>query len=317
MSVIRLHPVDEFHRGDPPEDKTNTASWPMVRAGSLPFRTTLPLRPHQRLSVPQCVASGPRSMMLELGDAAISQAAYVAGGRATVWQLALAFLTGGLFVATVIAALALAYAIGATNIAQLKAQLRFAWRRTWDMAVTVLGAASVALLRKRIPGAPCAPTLFDDEGCAIDKDGNPVRPSRMREAWMILRTGFSRTMRTASEGVEAIKLQKQLYSAVVGQPGLKTAQYLIDKSMPLRLAYELEKSLVSSLRDMRVGDRVFELRRAPQQGSNRRPFSRLLACREPGDLLRPSPAVDRFQRRAAIAAADGGTCVRARRVDTR
>ena len=91
----------------------------------------------------------------------------------------------------------------------------------------------MALLRRRIPGAPCAPYLEVEDACPVDDEGNLVEPSRMREAWLILLTGFARTVRTASEGVEAIKLQMQLYSAAIGTPGLKTPQYLMDKLLQL------------------------------------------------------------------------------------
>ena len=42
-------------------------------------------------------------------------------------------------------------------------------------------------------------------------------------------------------------------SAAVGTPGLVTAQLLVDKLMPLRLANELEKAFEDSLKDIRIG----------------------------------------------------------------
>ena len=108
--------------------------------------------------------------------------------------------------------------------------------------------------RGRLRGGPCPPFLQAVEGCPVDEEtGLPLRASRLREAWIILRTGFSRTVRTASEGIEALSLQKQLYSAAVGTPGLVTAQLLVDKLMPLRLANELEKAFEDSLKDIRIG----------------------------------------------------------------
>ena len=213
---------------------------------------------------PLCVASGAEAILektqqsiIELGEEAIKQATFAAGGRATIWQLTISFVCGGLVVATIFAAVTLAYALGATNVAKLKAELKNAWRRTWDMARAFLSAASMAMLRKRLPGAPCAPLV---DACLVDDDGEPIQPSRMREAWMILRTGLRSTVRTASEGVEALKQQKQLYSAVVGLPGLVTTQHIVDKLLPLRLENQLEKAFTDSIKSIKFGARHFELR---------------------------------------------------------
>ena len=117
--------------------------------------------------------------------------------------------------------------------------------------MSVLGAASYALLRKRIPGAPCVET---DDGC-------PAEVSRFREAWMILREGLRSVRSTASEGVAALSAELKLSSAAFGVPGLVGFQYLVDKLTPLRFADELETALVDSLVDVRIGSRKLELRR--------------------------------------------------------
>ena len=64
----------------------------------------------------------------QLGAATI--AVSTAKNGAAFWQLVLAFIGGGLFVATVAAALILAYTLGATNVAKAKAMLRVAFART-------------------------------------------------------------------------------------------------------------------------------------------------------------------------------------------
>ena len=100
----------------------------------------------------------------------------------------------------------------------------------WDLAISMLGAASMALLRRRIPGAPCVP---DDE-CNVDL-------SRWTAAWNILRAGLVSVRRSASEGVEALKLELQLYSAALGRPALVGFQYVVDRYTPLRLEAMLEE----------------------------------------------------------------------------
>jgi len=120
----------------------------------------------------------------------------------------------------------------------------------------------------------------------VDDADNPVEPSRMREAWLILRTGFARTMRTATEGVEAIKLQKQLFSAAIGTPGLKTPQYLVDKLLRLRVANQLETALKDSLSEINIGARVFELSHFDVGGIS----PQLMAARAYGWRMEHEPA---------------------------
>ena len=96
----------------------------------------------------------------------------------------------------------------------------------FDIAMTMIGAASMALWRRRLPGSPCLPEME----CPVDELGQPVAPpNRWREAWYILRTGFVKVRRTASEGIEALKLEAKLYSAAVGRPALVGFQYIVDR----------------------------------------------------------------------------------------
>ena len=105
-------------------------------------------------------------------------------------------------------------------------------RQTWAIIVTMLGAATMALFRRTIPGAPCVP---EDDLCEVPR-------SRWGEALAILRAGFREARRAASQGVEAIKLELDLYSAQVrvacwASPRHRSARSL-GPSLPLgRLAF--------------------------------------------------------------------------------
>ena len=77
---------------------------------------------------------------------------------------------------------------------------------------------------------------------------------------MILRKGFNQLRRTASEGVEALKLELKLYSAAVGVPGLVGFQYIVDRFTPLRLSAILEEALRESLEGMQIGSRRLALK---------------------------------------------------------
>jgi hypothetical protein len=109
----------------------------------------------------------------------------------------------------------------------------------FDIAMTMIGAASMALWRRRLPGAPCLPEME----CPVGELGQPVAPpNRWREAWYILRTGFVKVRRTASEGIEALKLEAKLYSAAVGRPALVGFQYIVDRCAARREPSEWRRS---------------------------------------------------------------------------
>ena len=116
----------------------------------------------------------------------------------------------------------------------------------------MVGAASMALLRRRVPGAPCVESV-NDGGCDVEL-------SRWKEAWLILRAGLNKVRRTASEGVEAIKLELGL-STAVGLPGLVGFQYIVDRYTPLRFEALLEEALRESLEDIQIGSRKLVLNR--------------------------------------------------------
>lgn len=122
-------------------------------------------------------------------------------------------------------------------------------RRTWTITVTMIGAATMALCRRSIPGAP-----------SVNCEQTSAR-GRWAEALFILRTGLSDAMRTASQGVEAIKLELELYSAQVGVLGLTTLQYMLDRFTPYRLEAILQDSLNQSLSEVQIGSRKMRLRR--------------------------------------------------------
>ena len=116
------------------------------------------------------------------------------------------------------------------------------FKRTWQVFVTMLGAASLALVRRQLPGAPCL-VIDDAELCEIP------RP-RLEEAWLILKAGWNEAKRVAAEGVEAIRLELKFTSAVVGQPGMVTLQYMVDRLTPLRFSALMEEALRESLHSM-------------------------------------------------------------------
>ena len=108
---------------------------PKLRFSGAPFHGQQ--MPWVRCQTPLCTAAAhpataamnqAQQSLQQLGAATI--AVSTAKNGAAFWQLVLAFVSGGLFVATVAAALLLAYTLGATNVAKAKAMLRVAFART-------------------------------------------------------------------------------------------------------------------------------------------------------------------------------------------
>ena len=199
------------------------------------------------LAVPTSTAATAQLQQLGFATASI-----VTARGAAFWQLVIAFVCGGLFVTGAIGTILLAYTYGATNVDRAKRMLSLVVRRTFDIAMTMFGAASMALLRRRIPGAPCVPD-DDDSECPVDER------SRWREAWLILIAGFIKVRRTATEGVEALKLELS-FAESAGRPALVGFQYIVDRYTPLRLQAMLEQSLRESLEDIEIGSRKIVLK---------------------------------------------------------
>ena len=166
----------------------------------------------------------------------------VIAASAPAWQLLGAFLLGGAVSTIVLTAEALRKAFGPKNVQRARKLFMLVFKRTWQVFVTMLGAASLALVRRQLPGAPCL-VIDDAELCEIP------RP-RLEEAWLILRAGWNEAKRVAAEGVEAIRLELKFTSAVVGQLGMVTLQYMVDRLTPLRFSALMEEALRESLHSM-------------------------------------------------------------------
>ena len=121
---------------------------------------------------------------------------------APLWQLLGAFLLGGALSSVVITADGLRKTFGPKNVQRGKELLLLVIQRTWRVVATMLGAASMALIRKQLPGAPCSPELL-----AMRPELCEVPRSRWEESRDILRAGFKEARRAAREGLEAIKLE--------------------------------------------------------------------------------------------------------------
>jgi hypothetical protein len=67
----------------------------------------------------------------------------------------------------------------------------------------------------------------------------------------LLKATLPETRQAAIQGVEAIRLEADLYSAAVAAPGLLPLQYTLNRLMPYTMAALMEENLKSTLSDVK------------------------------------------------------------------
>jgi hypothetical protein len=140
-------------------------------------------------------------------------------------KLLLAFVSGGLFFSTAIAAVTACYAIGLDNVKRVWDIVKLVLRSVWISFTLALSAAKIALRQ----------------------DGS----WKWKEAWQVLKARLAETRQKAAEGVQAIRQEASLYAAAVGAPGLIVLQYVVDRLFPLSLAAAMEESLQDTLQTVK------------------------------------------------------------------
>ena len=146
------------------------------------------------------------------------------------FKLLIAFIMGGLFFSTAIAAVSACYAVGLENVKLLWDVVKVVINTVWRSFTAALGAAKAAL-------------LFKDD--AVKRSS-----WKWRSAWQVLKQELAKTRQTAAEGVQALRQEASLYAGAVGAPGLIPVQYLLDRFLPFSVSEALKKSLKESLAEM-------------------------------------------------------------------
>lgn len=152
-------------------------------------------------------------------------------GITHVFQLFVAFILGGLFFSTVLSVVTTFFAIGKENMI-----------RGWDIFKAVSGSVwSVFTYGLQV----ARDTLLSTE------DGKKRKQWKWREAWQVLKEQLTLTKQAAMEGVQAIKLEASIYSAVIGTPGLISLQYFVDALTPKLLSSQAKENFAKALADLR------------------------------------------------------------------
>ena len=160
----------------------------------------------------------------------------------SIVKLFLAFVAGGLFFSSAMAAVTACYAVGMDNVQRFARMAKIVLENIWSTFVTGLVITRDTLLGEE------SEDYDNTEGTKDDiKSTKKRKPWKWRDAWQVLKLRLQETRKTAVEGVEAIRNEAKLYAAAVGAPGLIPLQYAIDRLMPYSIAAALEESLEEAL----------------------------------------------------------------------
>lgn len=140
-------------------------------------------------------------------------------------HLFLSFVAGGMFFGALFAGFTTFVAVGKSNISQLWSIAKSVIHRVWTVFCFGLNETRLAL---RMDGK-----------------------WQWREAWKVFQKKMGETRKAAAEGMDALKAENQLYAGVVGEPGLITAQYFLDRLMPFSLTTQMENALKNSLQGVK------------------------------------------------------------------
>jgi len=131
-------------------------------------------------------------------------------GITHVFQLFVAFILGGIFFSTVLSMVTTFFAIGKENMLRGWNIFKAVSSSVWSVFTYGLQVARDTLL-------------------SIEDGEERKKQWKWREAWRVLKEQLTLTKKAAVEGVQAIKLEASIYSAVIGTPGLISLQYFVDR----------------------------------------------------------------------------------------
>ncbi|KAK1737190.1 synaptotagmin-related protein [Skeletonema marinoi] len=153
-------------------------------------------------------------------------------GITHVFQLFVAFILGGIFFSTVLSMVTTFFAIGKENMLRGWNIFKAVSSSVWSVFTYGLQVARDTLL-------------------SIEDGEERKKQWKWREAWQVLKEQLTLTKKAAVEGVQAIKLEASIYSAVIGTPGLISLQYFVDSLTPKLLSSMAKENFVKALADLR------------------------------------------------------------------
>jgi hypothetical protein len=144
---------------------------------------------------------------------------------AAFWEVAGAFVAGGLFFSTVAAACGAVYTYGEENVLYGFGLVRRLITRSWELFYAGLGAAKDEFLT---PG---------------------VGRKRWKKAWNAVGSGVTDARQAAKAGVEAIKAEARLQAFALGPPGLQALNHVVKQVTPFKLAAACEEAIKGACAD--------------------------------------------------------------------
>jgi uncharacterized protein YbcI len=93
-----------------------------------------------------------------------------------------------------------------------------------------------------------------DEVGDEEEDKSKKKPKgklKWGNAWTVLKKQLAETKRTATEGFKAMRQEKTLYTALVGQQGLVPIQYAVAKLLPFSVTTVIENAIRDTLKNIK------------------------------------------------------------------
>lgn len=140
-------------------------------------------------------------------------------------QFVLGFLAGGFVCSAAMLAITAYFTLGEKNFKRIMEFRKTVFQHVWGIFWLGLRAAKANLVLRR----------------------DSKSKWHWGEAWKVLKESMNETKRAAREGVEAIRLEANLYAASVGKPGLVALQYSVNHLTPKFFANAMEESLRDTL----------------------------------------------------------------------
>ena len=159
----------------------------------------------------------------------------------------LVFTAGGLFFSSAIAIGYAFYGYGVENIRRIVSVCLLVLQRVWISFTVGIGTARAALLGQDIDDQKSSSAITT----TTSDQQTSTSSWKWKKAWAVLKEQLSETRRTAAQGVQALRKEQTLYSAIIGQPGLIPLQVVIAKLLPYSVSTIMENSLRDIVKEVK------------------------------------------------------------------
>jgi hypothetical protein len=175
-----------------------------------------------------------------------------ASSTASFIKYLLVFTAGGLFFSSAIAIGYAFYGYGVENIRRIISVCLLVLQRVWISFTVGIGTARAALLGQDVEQESTSSAIVT----STENTKQSSSSWKWKKAWNVLKAQLSETRRTAAQGVQALRKEQTLYSALIGQPGLIPLQVIIAKLLPYSVSTIMENSLRDIVKEVKSSNAI-------------------------------------------------------------